>query len=145
MVPCAGAPSIKLSSSVDVISGGDVCPNTSVEFTCNATEVAFLRWLKDGMEIEDFSSLDPIGMVVVPPYTVSLDTVRRFPSTALANFTSRLVVNLSDLMSGDNISCSQDPVRKSNILSYIIRGNEGAMYMYLLHLDLDNDFWTLYA
>ena len=114
---------------MDETSGGDVCPSASVEFTCIATEVAFLSWLRNGMEIEDFNFADTRGMIVVPPYTVSLDTVRRFPSTALANFTSRLVVNLSDLMSGDNISCSQGPLQKSSILSYTVRGNKGSMYM----------------
>ena len=129
LFPYAGAPSINLNSSMDVISGGDVCPNVTVNFTCDATEVAFLRWLRNGVVIEAYNSADPIGMIVVPPYNVSLDAVRRFPSTALANFTSRLVVNLSDLMSGDNISCSQDPLQKSNIISYTVRGNKGSMYM----------------
>ena len=86
-----------------------MCPSASVEFICNATEVAFLDWFRNGMEIKDFDAADPAGMIVIPPYIVFLDTKRRFPlNNILANFTSRLVVNLSDLMSGDNISCSQD-------------------------------------
>ena len=110
-------------------SGGVLCPNIFVNFTCIATEVGFLDWFRNGVEIADFSAGDQMQMIVVPPYTVFLDTVRRFPSTALANFTSRLVVNLSDLMSGDNISCSQNPLQKSNILSYTVRGNKGSMYV----------------
>ena len=113
---------------MDVMSGGDVCRSQSVDFTCVTTEVAFFTWLRNGVEIEDFNAADLIGMIVIPPYTVFLDTIRRFPSSALANFTSRLVVNLSDLMSGDNISCSQAPAQKSIILNYTVRGKEGSMY-----------------
>ena len=106
-----------------------MCPNISVEFTCIATEVAFFDWYRNGMEIEDFNSGDPIGMIVVAPYTLFLDIVRRFSSNVLANFKSRLVVNLSDLMSGDNISCSSLPILKSEILNYKLRGNKGPMCM----------------
>ena len=123
-LPHAGAPSIELSSSVDVTSGGEVCPNISVEFTCIGTEVAFLSWFRNGVKIEDFSSDDSIGMIVVAPYTLFLDTINRTETSVLANFISRLAVNLSDLMSGDNISCSQLHVQKSNILSYTVRGNK---------------------
>ena len=123
----AGAPSIALSSAVDVTSGGDVCPNLSVEFTCIAIEVPFFSWSRNGMEIEDFNSGDPLGMSsdVHLPYSVFLDTVAVSSISLLANFTSRLRVNLSDLMRGDNISCSQSStVQMSMILSYTLRGNQ---------------------
>ena len=104
-----GAPSIVLSSSVNVTSGGDVCPNLLVEFTCIATEVPFFSWSRNGMEIEDFNSDDPLGMSpnINPPYSVFLDTVAVSSMSLLGNFTSRLVMNLSDLMVDDTISCSQ--------------------------------------
>ena len=109
---------------MDVTSGGDVCPNLSVEFTCIAIEVPFFSWSRNGMEIEDFNSDDPLGMSpnVNPPYSVFLDMVTVSPSL-LGNFTSRLVVNLSDLMSGDDISCLQsNTFQSSKLLSYTLRG-----------------------
>ena len=120
----AGLPSIVLKSSVDVTSGGLLCPNITVEFTCTATEVAFLNWFRNGIEIEDFNFADNHPqMLVVPPYLLFLDTVTIFPSGLQANITSRLVVNLSELMSGDNISCSQVNIGTSKLLSYALRGN----------------------
>ena len=120
----AGAPSIVLNSTVDVTSGGDVCANVVVEFICIATGVAFLGWFRNGMEIEDFNLADQKQMIIVPPYTLFLDRVSVFPQmTSEANFTSRLVVNLTRLMNGDSISCSQIDVGASNVLSYTLRGN----------------------
>ena len=123
--PHTGAPSIKLISSVDVTSGGDVCPNVTVEFTCIATEVAVLNWYRNGMKIGDFDAGDTERRTESPPYTFILDSVTRSvdSSSVLANFTSRLVVNLLALRSGDNISCSQLINGSSFILNYNIRGN----------------------
>ena len=108
---------------MDLTSGGDVCPNLSVEFTCIVTDLPFFSWSRNGMEIEDFNSDDPRGMAsdVNPPYSVFLDMVT--VSGLLANFTSRLVVNLSDLMRGDIISCSQSNLQSLEVLSYTLRGN----------------------
>ena len=109
---------------MDVTSGGDVCANVTVEFICIATGVAFLDWFRNGIEIEDFNLADQKQMIVVPPYTLFLDRVSVLPQMiSEANFTSRLVVNLSHLMSGDSISCSQVNVGASIVLSYMLRGN----------------------
>ena len=115
---------IVLSSTVDVTSGEDVCANVTVEFICIATGVAFFGWFRNGVEIEDFNLGDPTGMIVVPPYTLFLDRASVFSQMSPeANFTSRLVVNLSFLMNGDSISCSQFNVGASYVINYAIRGN----------------------
>ena len=122
--PYTGVPSIDLSSTVDVTSGEAVCPNTSLEFTCVGVEVGFLEWDRNGIEIEDFNAGDSEQTEeFVYPFTLFLDMVSVVPPSSIANFTSRLVVNLSDLMSGDEISCSQLTIQRSKILSYTPRGN----------------------
>ena len=99
-----------------------MCPNISVEFTCIATEVTFLNWFRNENEIEDYNSQASPGRNLIPPYTLFLDRVSVFPGRAEANFSSRLVANLSDLRSGDIISCSRLTLQDSNHLSYTIRG-----------------------
>ena len=76
------------------------------------------------MEIGDFNSGDSEQTEeFVYPFTLFLDMVSVVPPNSIANLTSRLVVNLSDLMSGDEISCSQLTIQRSKILSYTPRGN----------------------
>ena len=107
-------------------SGKAVCPNTSLEFTCVGVEVGFLDWNRNGMEIGDFDASDSEqAEVFVHPFTLFLDmiTIVQTGSVTEANFTSRLVVDVSDLMSGDQISCSQIRIESSKILSYTLRGN----------------------
>ena len=107
-----------------MISGSAVCPSQQVEFTCIATGVHFLDWEENGVEIEDFTAGNtpsPSGMVI-GPYTVFLDVVNIIPMTSTANITTRLVVNLTHLMIGDQISCTQLSLRDSLFIRYIRRG-----------------------
>ena len=110
---------------MDVSSGEPLCPNISVELTCVATRVAFLDWRINNSDIVDFNAGDspsPTGMIFTP-YTVFLDVVNLISMTSNANITSRLVVNLSDLMIGDHISCSHLGLNDSVTISYTLRGN----------------------
>ena len=132
--PYTGVPSLVLSSTVVVTSGEAVCPNTSLEFTCVGVKVSFLDWDRNGMEIRDFNAGDSGQTVLfVHPFTVFLDmvTIVSVSSVTIANITSRLVVNISDLMSGDQISCSQFPIESSKNLSYTLRGNYATKYSFI--------------
>ena len=105
-------------------SGKAVCPNTSLEFTCVGVEVSLLDWYRNGMEIEDFNAGDMAQKeVFIHPFILFLDIVSIAPMSSVANITSRLVANIFDLMSGDQISCSQLAVESSKILNYTLRGN----------------------
>ena len=129
--PYTGVPSIDLSSSVDVTSGEAVCPNTSLEFTCVGVEVGFLDWNRNGTKIGDFTAGDMEPMeVFVHPFTLLLDMVTVIPTTSVANITSRLLVDISDLISGDQISCSQVRKKSSKTLSYTLRGNYATKYFF---------------
>lgn len=110
---------------MDITSGQDVCSNVIVEFTCIATEVAVLNWFRNGLKIGDFDAGDIELRTESSPYTFVLDTLSVYPVAqgVLANFTSRLLVNLSDLTSGDNISCSHLTVGSPFLLNYQIKGN----------------------
>ena len=52
----AGTPSISLSltSPIDVISGNAVCSSTTVEFTCNASNVETFGWHINDTSIESW-------------------------------------------------------------------------------------------
>ena len=89
-----------------VLSGGYFGPNTFVSFTCRAYDVGILRWLRNGDEIENFTSLD------VPSTEPRLNGVLRVYLNSSDNdgqdnfnVTSTLVGLASDFQSGDEIAC----------------------------------------
>ena len=89
-----------------VLSGGYFGPNTFVSFTCRAYDVGILRWLRNGDEIENFTSLDvpstePRLSGVFRVYLNSSDNDRQDNF----NVTSTLVGLASDFQSGDEIAC----------------------------------------
>lgn len=115
---------ITLTSSVDITTGTTVCLNAQpVVFTCVAVEVSFLRWQRNGEEIEpNFNIGDTPRMVVSGPYTLLLDEIHAV-SLRQANMTSRLAINLTDLMNGDQVACMELVAHDSVILHYEIRGD----------------------
>ena len=113
---------ISLSSSVDVMSGGALCPYNSVEFTCVATGVTFINWQANNRRIAGFNAGQQHAQEFSPPYTVFLDEVNVDMMTELANMTSRIVVNMSDLVTGVQLSCSQLSIKRVLNISYVIRG-----------------------
>ena len=93
-------------SPTDVLSGGKLCPNTFISFTCNAYNVRVLRWLQNGGQIEDFTALD---MPSTEPqlsgaFRVFLNSSSNDGQNNL-NMTSTLVGTASDFQTGDQIAC----------------------------------------
>ena len=98
-----------LTSSENVTSGDTVCSNIpTVEFTCIGLEVIYLEWQRNGMEIinAEFDYIDKAPVVTHSgPFTVFLDAVVSDKSIYVANITSRLTFNITDMISQDQISC----------------------------------------
>lgn len=119
----SAAPLVTLTSSVNVTSGEAVCPNTQpVVFICVAVEASFLSWQRNGEEIEpNFNIGDTPRTVITEPYTLSLDKIH-VGLRQVANMTSRLVINLTDLMNGDQVTCKELVANDSMTLHYKIQG-----------------------
>ena len=58
------------------------------------------------------------------PYTVILEANVVDQMRRVANMTTRLVVNISSLMSGDKIVCATSGMNSSKTLNYTLRGNK---------------------
>ena len=104
-----------------------VCPNVpSIEFTCIGVNVSFLEWQINGEELQpNFDIGDSAPMNETNgPYTLYLDALsRRNNMERVANMTTRLLVNIASLNSGDRISCAaQFGNINSAVLNYTIRG-----------------------
>ena len=104
-----------LTSPVDVTSGNTICPNTKVEFTCIGISVTASTWRRNGMDIDAFNVLSGLGRrEPVDPFITFLDVNTGDP----ANMTSRLVFNVSDVMSGDTIDCITSGGGRTVTLNY---------------------------
>ena len=57
----------------------------------------------------------------VDSFTLILDSI--ITRNIVANITSRLVTNISNLVSGDRIGCVAINVQDTRTLNYILRGN----------------------
>ena len=103
-----------------------VCPNLyPVEFTCVGIEVNSLEWERSQIVLAFISSRNANeGMVPTQngPFTVFLDAITRNDDGA--NMTSRLVGNISDLISGDTIKCAGFNVEDIVTLDFTLRGKE---------------------
>ena len=100
---------MSLTSSVDVSTGQVYCSNTNAQvvFTCVAVGVSTLAWQRNSSVIEDFGLLAAVPQSTThAPFTVYLDILDLTQDRSFGNITSRLVVNISDLHSGDRIQCS---------------------------------------
>ena len=115
---------VTLTSSMDITSGEAICLNTQpVIFTCVAVEASFLSWQRNGEEIEpSFNIGDTPRTVVSGPYILSLDEIHAV-GLRQANMTSRLVINLTDLMNSDQVVCMELVAHDSVTLHYEIRGD----------------------
>ena len=107
----------------DIINGGVICPNFyPVEITCVGTEVAFLQWRRNTTNIGGFTAAsssqdDP----QVEPFTLILDSIITRDNN-VANMTSRLRANISDVNSGDRITCIAGSMQDTTTLNYVLRG-----------------------
>ena len=72
------------------------------------------------MEINSFNVLSDLGEREQDPFITFLDVNTGDP----ANMTTRLVFNVSDVMSGDTIDCMTNRDRRTVTLSYEIKGNK---------------------
>ena len=103
--------------------------STPVQFTCIALEASFLiSWQENGEEIEPNFNIGDIPKtvtVVNDPYTLLLDEISvGLRQDLVANMTSRLMINLTDLMNGDQVTCSELAAHDSVTLHYEIRGDQ---------------------
>lgn len=111
-------------SPVGVQSGENVCPNTTVVFTCVANQVAVVTWTKNDTEIHTFtSSVASPAHEDVSPFVAYLNSSIPVSSGGI-NATSTLVaMSISDLQSGENIGCGDGTITKKNIvLDYTVVG-----------------------
>ena len=118
---------LTLSSSVDVASGGAVCPNISpVEFTCVAVQVIFLEWRINTTQIGSLTLNEDEGRVFqTEKFAFSLEKIT--VSNNRANMTSRLVVDISNLANGDQIICiSEAQVQDTETINYTVRSKSGS-------------------
>ena len=116
-----------MSSSVDVTSGRAVCPNTPpVEFTCVAVEVTFLAWRINETQIGSLTFSDDEGSVLQrEKFTFSLEKIT--VSNNRANMTSRLVVGISNLANGDQITCINEAgIQDNETINYTLRSKSGS-------------------
>ena len=75
------------------------------------------------MEIEpNFNIGDSPGERNTGPYTIILEAIDVDETRRVANMTTQLVVNISSLMSGDQVTCATLGVSSSKTLDYTIRG-----------------------
>ena len=108
----------------NILLGGVVCPNLyPVEFTCVGVEVGLLGWRRNGINIggtftAGFSSEGNFQQV--QGFTLFLDSITT--RNSVANMTSRLVGNSSNLMSGDRITCVGTGSEDTAILNFSLRG-----------------------
>ena len=90
-----------------ITSGGKVCPNTVVYFTCVVYNVRVLQWLRNGTEqIAQFTNQDMPSTEpeVVGPFMIYLNNSDNDGANNL-NVTSTLVGPASGFQSGDRIFC----------------------------------------
>ena len=109
----------------DVLNGGLICPNSyPVEFTCIGIEVSFLLWQRNRTSLGAFTgSSSEDDFQREGPFTLFLDSIATRAN--VANMTSRLAVNISNLISGDRIICVGAGSTNTNdtvILNYSLRG-----------------------
>lgn len=96
-----------------------------MEFTCVGIEVNSLEWERSQMVLVIISGRSANeGMVPTQngPFTVFLDSITR--NDGGANMTSRLVGNISDLISGDTIKCAEFNIEDTVSLDFTLRGKE---------------------
>ena len=89
------------------LSGGALCPDTSVYFNCTALNVAFLIWERNDGQIQDYT---PRDNATLQPETINGYTLFLNSSTPVVggrrNLTSTLVgIVGSSLQTGDRIEC----------------------------------------
>lgn len=115
--------SLELTSSVDVTSGGIVCPNTRVEFTCKGVAINSLSWQRNTIEIGAVTLFSEAGSTrQMGAFTIFIDSVSLNTTERLGNMTSRLVFILSNVNSTDQIHCAESPIsRKTETLNFIRR------------------------
>ena len=91
---------------INVLSGEILGANTVVTFTCHAYDIRVLRWLRNGNEVENFTSLDVPSTEpqLSGAFMVFLNSSDNDGQNSL-NVTSTLVGVASDLRTGDQISC----------------------------------------
>ena len=102
-----------------------ICPNIQlVEITCVCIEVTVLQWQRNGSSIgggftfaSDTGDIQPVG-----PFTLILDSIT-IRNNIVSNMTSRLIANVSNLISGDRIGCIAIGMQDARTLNYIARGN----------------------
>ena len=132
-IPTTGQPQSSTTltriSPSDIIDGGVICPNFySVEITCVGIEVNFLQWQRNETNIGgSFTGASNSGQVQpVDLFILILDsiTTRSIANNIMvANMTSRLKANISNVNSGDIIGCAANGVQDTRTLNYILRGN----------------------
>ena len=93
-------------SPTDILSGGKLCPDAVISLTCNAYNVRVLRWLRNGVQIEDFTSLDVPSTEpqLSGAFRVFLNSSDNDGQNNL-NITSTLVGVASDFQTGDQMAC----------------------------------------
>lgn len=114
-------------SSVNVSSGQVVCPSIHVEFICFGINVSFIEWQINGVELQpNFDIGDSAPMEVTNGlYTLYLDAISVNSLERVANMTTRFRANISNLGSGDQLSCAANGgINSSSILDYLIRGKQ---------------------
>ena len=100
-----------------------ICPNIHlVEVTCVAFEVTVLQWQRNGADIGGgFTAVSVMGDIQpVEPFTLILDSITT--RTPFSNMTSRLMANISNLISGDRIECAAVVMQDAITLNYTLRG-----------------------
>ena len=103
-----------MTSPGDVTSGNTICPNAEVELTCIGVSVTASTWRRNGVDIDSFNVLSGLGRREQDPFITFLDVNTGNP----ANMTSRLVFNVSDVMSGDTIDCITSDGGRTVTLNY---------------------------
>ena len=100
-----------------------MCPNLSLVVECIGIEVNFLEWRRNDVEIEpNFNIGDSPREQSTGPYTLILEAIDVDQMKRVANMTTRLVVNISSLRSGDEITCATFGMSSSEMLNYTLRG-----------------------
>ena len=113
----------------NIIDDGVICPNFyPVEITCVGIEVSFLQWQRNGINVGgSFTSVSNNGQVQPGDFfTLILDSITTRIITnniMVANMTSRLKTNISNVNSGDIIGCTANGVQDTITLNYTLRGN----------------------
>ena len=89
------------------------------------------------MEIEpNFNIGDSPREQSTGPYTVILEAIDVDQTRRVANMTTRLVVNIMSLTSGDEITCVTFGTNSSETLNYMLRGTT-THFIIILMLSLD--------